>query len=57
MYCWARSFQGQHGLGVFIAIGFLFSMADRFGHSFSGYVEQAGPNWLNICLFGLYLKQ
>lgn len=57
MYCCVRSFQGQHGLGVFIAIGFLVSMANRFGHSFSGYVEQAGPNRLKICLFGLYLKQ
>lgn len=27
------------------------------GYSFAGYEKQAGSKWLQVCLFGLCLKQ
>lgn len=32
-------------------------MASRCRCSFEGHAKQAGPKWLKICFFGLFLKQ
>lgn len=52
-----RTLKGKRGLVSFMAMGFVLSMLSRYGVSFPGYVKQVGSKWLNICLFGFYLKQ